>query len=134
MRLRRIHHIDFVVRDLDRAVEQYRKLFNVSPGSRERLESRGVELARFRLGETWVVLVQAIRHDSPVKHFLDKHGEGFFHIAYEVEDVQGMATALKRQGVRLMNETPRRGLEGWKLVDLAEEETLGVMTQLVEPV
>lgn len=133
MELRRIHHIDYVVRDLDRAIRQYRKIFNVPLENRERLESRGIEAARFRLGETWIILVQPIRGDSPVKRFLDKHGEGFFHIAYEVRALEEIASELKAQGIRLMNETPRRGLEGWKLLDIEMDETFGVMTQLVEP-
>jgi len=131
--LKGIHHIDYVVRDLDRAVAQYRKLFNVPLEKRERLESRGVDLARFRLGNTWIVLVQPIREDSPVKRFLDEHGEGFYHIAYEVEDLAGMVAHLQRNDVKLMNDSPRRGLEGWKLVDIDPDETFGLMTQLVDP-
>jgi methylmalonyl-CoA/ethylmalonyl-CoA epimerase len=128
-----IHHIDYVVRDLDRAIAQYRRLFDIEFGSREVLENRGVALARVRLGDIWLVLVQPIRPDSPVQRFLDEHGEGFFHIAYRVKDVAAGATALKAQGVHLLNEEPRRGVEGWKLVDLDIAETFGVMTQLVEP-
>ncbi len=133
MRLKRIHHIDYVVRDLDRAIEKYKKIFKVPLEERERLESRGVDLARFRLGDTWIILVQPIREDSPVKRFLDQHGEGFFHIAYEVRGLEKIALELKSQGIRLMNETPRQGLEGWKLLDLEIDETFGVLTQLVEP-
>lgn len=131
LKLRRIHHIDYVVRDLDLAVQQYRKIFGVSLQQRERLESRGIEAARFQLGETWIILVQPIREDSPVQRYLEKHGEGFFHIAYEVDDMAGVVSELKNLGVQLVNEAPRSGLEGWQLVDLKEEETLGVMTQLV---
>jgi methylmalonyl-CoA/ethylmalonyl-CoA epimerase len=85
-----------------------------------------------RLGDVWVVLVQPLRPDSPVQHFLDEHGEGFYHVAYRVKDVAMAAAALKATGVKLINEEPRRGVEGWKLVDLAMTETFGVMTQLVE--
>ena len=131
--LLRIHHIDYVVRDLDQAIAQYRRLFSVQIMDRECLPSRGVELARFRLGDIWVVLVQPVRHDSPVQRFLDSHGEGFFHIAYEVKDARAAADNLKARGVKLMNEEPRRGVEGWKLVDLDMSETFGLMTQLVEP-
>jgi methylmalonyl-CoA/ethylmalonyl-CoA epimerase len=129
----RIHHIDYVVRDLDRAIEKYRKIFQVPLEARERLESRGVDLARFRLGDTWVVLVQPIREESPVQKFLEKHGEGFYHVAYEVKDLEGAVSSLKANGVRLMNETPRQGVEGWKLIDIEPQETFGVMTQLVDP-
>ena len=133
MKLKRIHHIDYVVRDLNQAVARYQKLFGIPLRTRERLENRGVEIARFRLGDTWIILVQPIREDSPVRRFLDEHGEGFFHIAYEVEDLPGMVLDLKQQGVKLMNEVPRRGLEGWQLVDIEREETFGVLTQLVSP-
>ena len=44
-----------------------------------------------------------------------------------------MIPELKSLGVKLMNETPRQGSEGCKLVDLEIEETLGLMTQSVEP-
>lgn len=131
MKLKRIHHIDFVVRDLDRAVEKYQKIFQVSIKKREKLESRGVVAARFLLGDTWIILVQPVREDSPVQKFLDKYGEGFFHISYEVEDLEGLVGDLKAGGVKLMNDEPRIGLEGWKLVDLEMDETFGVMTQLV---
>ncbi len=72
MKLKRIHHIDFVVRDLDRAVEKYQKIFQVPIIKREKLESRGIEAARFMLGDTWIILVQPVSEDSPVKKFLDK--------------------------------------------------------------
>lgn len=130
---RRIHHIDFVVRDLDHAVEQYRKVLGVDPGPRESLPSRGIDLARFRIGETWMILVQPTRSDSPVAEFLNRYGEGFFHMALEVDDVESEARAMKARGVRLSNETPRTGVEGWKLIDIHMDETLGAMMQLVEP-
>ena len=131
MRLKRIHHIDFVVKDIDRAVEKYRRIFQAPMRDRERLEDRGIEAARFQLGDTWIILVQPIRPDSPVQRFLDEHGEGFFHIAYEVDEIENLVEDLKADGVQLVNERPRMGLEGWKLVDLEIAETFGVMTQLV---
>lgn len=131
MKLKRIHHIDFVVRDLDQAVEKYQKIFQVSTMEREKLENRGIESARFLLGDTWIILVQPVSGDSPVQKFLDKYGEGFFHISYEVDDLEGLVGDLKADGVKLMNDEPRIGLEGWKLVDLEMDETFGVMTQLV---
>jgi len=134
LKLERIHHIDYVVRDLDHAVKRYHKIFGVAFQERERLENRGIEAARFRLGETWIILVQPIWSDSPVKRFLDVHGEGFFHIAYEVHNLDSTVAGLKENGIRMVNDVPRRGLEGWRLVDLEQEETLGVMTQLVSPI
>ena len=44
-----------------------------------------------------------------------------------------MVAHLQRNDVKLMNDSPRRGLEGWKLVDIDPDETFGLMTQLVDP-
>jgi methylmalonyl-CoA/ethylmalonyl-CoA epimerase len=129
---RRIHHLDVVVRDLDRAVEQYRAVLGVEPGPRENLPERGIDLVRFRVGETWLILVQPTRSESPVMRFLEEHGEGFFHMAIEVDDVEARAGSLAAQGIGLVSATPRRGVEGWKLIDIEIEETLGAMVQLVE--
>ena len=131
-RPRRIHHIDVVVRDLDHAVEQYRKVLGIDPCPRESLPSRGIELARFRIGETWLILVQPISDQGPVAEFLAQNGEGFFHMAIEVDDIEARAREMKARGIRLDNDTSRLGVEGWKLIDIKIEETLGAMMQLVE--
>ena len=59
-----IHHINFLVRDLESAVTTWEQILNTPVTARDRLESRGIESARFRIGETWLVLVQPVRPDT----------------------------------------------------------------------
>jgi methylmalonyl-CoA/ethylmalonyl-CoA epimerase len=130
--VKRIHHIDYVVRDLDRAVERYRAILGAEPFPRERLESRGIEAVRFKVGESFLILVQPVA-PGPVQAFLDARGEGFFHIAYEVDEIEAEAERLEAAGVAFRDGAPRRGLEGWKLMDLDPASTFGVECQLAEP-
>ncbi len=130
---RAVHHIDFAVRDLEWATERYRLVLGREPHEREPLPERGVNLVRFRFGEIWIILVQPTREDSPVMDFLNEHGEGFFHIAYQVDDVEIAGRSLADAGIRLASGGTWHRVEGWKLLDLDIAETLGVMTQLVEP-
>lgn len=130
--LERVHHIDFVVRDLAAAAERFATIFNRQPLPRERLEHRGVELVRFDLGNLWIILVRPFRVDSPVMEYLERHGEGFFHVAYLSDDVGAEARRLVASGIRLATSEPREGVDGWKLVDLAMADTFGVMTQIIE--
>jgi methylmalonyl-CoA/ethylmalonyl-CoA epimerase len=129
---RRVHHIDIVVRDLDHAEDRYRRILGIEPLPRESLPGRGIDLVRFRIGETWLILVQPTADDSPVAAFLDEHGEGFFHMAIEVDDIEGEAKVLRSRGVRLIQEETRIGIDGWKLIDIELDETLGAMIQLIE--
>jgi methylmalonyl-CoA/ethylmalonyl-CoA epimerase len=128
----RIHHIDVVVRDLDRAEDRYRTILGVDPLPRERLPDREIELVRFRVGETWLILVRPTSTEGPVAAFLDEHGEGFFHVAIAVDDVVERARILADEGIELVNREPRIGVDGWKLVDLGICQTMGAMIQLIE--
>ena len=130
--VRRIHHIDFVVRDLDRAVEQYRKLFGLEPEPKESLPERGIDLVRFKVGETWLILVQPTGDDGPVAAYLEEHGEGYFHLAFEIDDLESAVRGMTDRGVALRDPAPRTGLEGWKLLDIEPEQTSGALMQLVE--
>ena len=85
--LRKVHHINFVVHDLDKAIGRYESLFNARFTDRESLPERGAEAARFRLGDVWIVLLQPTRPDGAIGRHLDDHGEGFFLISYQVDDV-----------------------------------------------
>jgi len=129
---RRIHHLDVVVRDLVSAEERYRTVLGVEPLPRESLPERGIDLVRFRVGESWLILVQPTRPDGPVAAFLEENGEGFFHVAVAVDDIEERAATLTSEGIRLTNREPRTGVDGWKLVDIEIDETFGAMVQLVE--
>lgn len=129
---RRVHHIDVVVHDLDQAEDRYRRVLGIEPRPRESFTERGIDLVRFRVGETWLILVQPTSDDGPVAAFLQEHGEGFFHMAIEFQDVEEQARALEEREIRLVNSEPRTGIDGWKLIDIELDETLGAMIQLVE--
>ncbi len=130
--IERIHHIDFVVRDLELAIDRWTRLLDRSPRDREELPGRGVVLARFQVGEIWIILVQPTRDDSPVQTYLNTFGEGFFHIAWAVEDLEVEAERLHETGLAGVSDQPRRGVEGWRLLDIDAGAMFGVMSQLVE--
>ena len=130
--IKRIHHIDYVVRDLDQAVASYEKTFQLQMEEKLRFDERGVELAWFHLEGIKIILVSPIRLDSPVQKFLDNHGEGFFHIAYEVDDLDAATEHFKGNAIQMVSDQKRSGVEGWDIIDLDLKETFGVFTQLIE--
>ena len=93
--LQRIHHINFVVNDLDRAVAQYEQLFGLNFSPHETLNPRGVKTARTRLGQVWLVLVEPTDPNGVPGRHLAEHGEGFFLISYKVDDVTDAAARVR---------------------------------------
>jgi len=130
--LKRVHHINFLVKDLEQAAARYQDILGVDFTQRDELPDRGVKIARARLGEIWIVLVQPIESQGvPAKH-LKRHGEGFFLISYQVEDVLVAAAKVTAAGVVPVNSEPRQGLDDWQVLDLPADDLFGVSTQLVQ--
>jgi methylmalonyl-CoA/ethylmalonyl-CoA epimerase len=130
--LNRIYHLGYAVEDIEAASEFYKNNFGATPGEPEVVEEQGIVATMIRVGESQIELVQPTRSDSPVGRFLAKRGEGFHHVAFEVDDLREALAELKRNGVYLLDEEPRTGAGGMKIAFVHPEGAFGVLTELVE--
>ena len=69
-------------------------------------------------------------NESVVAKFIDKRGEGIHHICFEVDDIERAISELRSKGVELVDEKPRLGLEGDKIVFLKPKSAHGVLIEL----
>lgn len=130
--LGRIYHLGYAVEDLAVAARFYRDNFDVEPGEPEVIEDQGTKATMFRVGDSMIEFVQPIRPDSPVGKFIAKRGEGFHHVAFEVEDIEAALKRLKANGVELIDEEPRPGAGGSRVAFIHPKGAFGVLTELVE--
>jgi len=130
--IKRIHHINFIVEDLEKALSRYRVLFGEPAGEPEVLPQRGVKLARFMVGEVWLILVQPLSDEGVPAQYLKKHGEGFFLMSCQVDDVRKAASLVSSRGIGVLDDHPRQGLDDWKVMDLSSDDLFGADFQLVE--
>jgi methylmalonyl-CoA/ethylmalonyl-CoA epimerase len=130
--MNKIHHINFVVKDLGAAVKQYEKLFGLLFENTENHPSRPVATARCKLGEVWLVLVQPLQDDCVPGKVLKEKGEGFFLISYEVDDLSKTIDNIKSQGGEMIDLEPREGISNWQVADIDPSNTFGVLTQICQ--
>jgi methylmalonyl-CoA/ethylmalonyl-CoA epimerase len=130
--LNRIYHLGYAVEDIEAASRFYRENFGADPGEPEVVEDQGIVATMFRVGESTIELVQPTRLDSPVRKFLAKRGEGFHHVAFQVDDLKRALAELKENGVELIDEEPRRGAGGTRMAFVHPKSAFGVLTELVE--
>ena len=128
----RIHHINFLFRDLDAAMERFETLFGLGPFRVDELIERGVRTARVRLGDAWLVLVAPTRADSVPGRYLDAHGEGFFLLSLGVPDLAAAIAAMNTRLPAGEMGPVRRGLDEWQVADLPVDSTFGIQLQLTE--
>ena len=130
MKIKRIAHIGVAVADTDEAGKFYSQMMDLPLDRQETLGELKVSFVP--VGETNIELVQSTTPDGVMTKFIDKRGEGIHHIAYEVEDIDEALQELKTKGVRLVDQEPRPGAHGTRVVFLHPKATNGVLTELVE--
>jgi methylmalonyl-CoA/ethylmalonyl-CoA epimerase len=130
--LKKIYHLGYAVEDIEAASRFYEEHFGARVGEPEEVEEQGIVATMFDVGESKIELVQPTRSDSPVGKFLQKKGEGFHHVAFQVEDLEAALAELKENGVELIDEKPRVGAGGTRMAFLHPKDAHGVLTELVE--
>ena len=128
----KIHHLGIAVESLRAAVPVFAKLLEKSPDWEEVVEEQKVRVAVFRLGESYLELLEATSEDSPIATFLSKRGQGIHHLTLAVHDLAGTLQKLASDGVRLIDREPRRGVGNELVAFLHPSSTAGVLIELVE--
>jgi len=99
----RFVHLGIVVKDLDAAVKS-----SVMIGAKlmgERIEAAPPEsadrvLMQFvKLGDTELEFFQPVYGRNMISEFLEKHGEGVHHLAYEVGSFEAEISRLRQSGI-----------------------------------
>ncbi|HSR45461.1 MAG TPA: methylmalonyl-CoA epimerase [Acidimicrobiia bacterium] len=132
MKLINLDHVAIAVPDLDQAIAEYRRQYEVEPLFREVVEEQGVEEAMIPLGGSFVQLIRPLRADSPVGRFLARNGPGLHHVAYAVASIEDALDHLRSEGIRLVDESPRIGGRGAKIAFVHPKELAGTLIELVE--
>jgi methylmalonyl-CoA/ethylmalonyl-CoA epimerase len=128
----KISHIGIAVTNIDESLPFYRDVLGMTFEGTEVVAEQKVKVAFLAIGESRIELLEPTADDSPVAKFLDKNGPGIHHVAYEVNDLEGRLAALKAEGVRLVDEYPRRGAHNTRIAFLHPKASGGVLTELCE--
>ena len=129
----KIDHIAIAVENLDEAIATYETVFGAKVAHREVVGDFGVEIATIIAGDTAIELLEAKRDDSPIRKFVDTRGPGLHHLAFAVADIHEALRELREAGIRLIDETPRRGKENSLVAFIHPKATDHVLYELVQP-
>ena len=127
----RLHHVGYVVSDLDAAARNYERL-GFTDGERHEIPEQKIVAMTFRAGHGWLELIQPTDPEGPIARYMAKRGEGTHHVAFEVDDITEELARLRTDGVRLIDEVPRRGAHGWRIAFIHPESCNGILTELVQ--
>jgi methylmalonyl-CoA epimerase len=126
-----LEHIGIAVKNLKDAIKVYEAL-GLHVESIEAVEEQKVTTAFIPCGSVNLELLEAIGHEGPVAKFIEKRGEGIHHISIRVPDLQARLDELKEKGIKLVDETPRKGAHNSKIAFIHPKAMKGVLIELCE--
>jgi methylmalonyl-CoA/ethylmalonyl-CoA epimerase len=128
---RRLDHVGVVVHSIDESLKTYCEQLGFKLLQRLLIPEQQVEAAFLDAGNSTIELIAPTDTTSGTARFLQNRGEGTHHVCYEVEDLVAALAELRAQGVRLIDETPRRGVHGL-VAFVHPKATHGMMIELLQ--
>lgn len=127
-----VDHIGIAVADLDTAVSFYTQAFGAVVTERYDLPHDQVRLVFLDAGGVLLELLQPLGDDGPVARFLERRGQGLHHLAFLVPDITEALADARRQGRRLIDQSPRPGAGGRLIAFLHPNTSHGVLIELIQ--
>lgn len=127
-----VDHIGIAVRSIDESLSYYTKTLSLPLLAIEEVESQKVRVAFIDAGNVKIELLESTDKNGAVAKFIEKRGEGIHHIAFQVEDIRTRMQSLKKEGVQLLQEDPKKGAGGAEVAFLHPKSSYGVLYELCE--
>ena len=130
-----VSHVGIAVADLDAAIERYTLLLGRPPKVVAEVADMGVKVAVFETENAvggHIELLAATDPENSIARFVTRQGEGLHHVCIYVDDIEERLAALKAEGLRLIDETPRVGALGNRIAFVHPQGGHGVLIELEE--
>jgi catechol 2,3-dioxygenase-like lactoylglutathione lyase family enzyme len=127
------HHICIVVKDIDKTKDYYESI-GIGPWvdypplveytKLNVMDEKGFFASRFvytMIGDLQLQLVQPGEGRTIYKDFLEKRGEGVFHIGFEVDDIEAADKQLADNGLKVLASGRRDDGSGFSYLDTRQD-------------
>ena len=123
-----IHHVSYLVPDLDAAIESYARTLGAVVSGRGAVANLG-EVVFLQVGS---VEVEFIQPEDPSA--LEASGGGWVvhHMAYAVEDLDGVVRQHRDRGYRFLTDEPFTNFMGYRLIYFDPADTGGCRVHLTD--
>ena len=127
----KLHHLAIVVKNMDEAIQFYTSIgvgpFEDYPPLKEYIKLdvpdevgfHKVKIKVVQIGPIQIQLIQPGEGKSHYKDFLEKKGEGVYHLGFVVDDVEDSEADLRKLGLKVLSRGRREDGSGFSYLDTA---------------
>ena len=132
MKILGIEHIGIAVDDLNKTSSFWGNILNILHTHTEVVESEQVKTTIFDTKKGKIELLSPSSSSSAIKKFIKNKGSGIHHVCLEVDDINHAIIKLKENNISIINNKPKIGAEGYKIIFIHPKSTGGVLVELAE--
>ena len=127
----KLHHVAIVVRNMDEAIQFYTSIgigpFEDYPPLKEYVKLNvpdevgfhNVKIKWVQIGPIQIQLICPGEGKSHYKDFLERKGEGVYHLGFVVDDIEHSESKLKKLGLHVLSSGRRKDGSGFSYLDTA---------------
>jgi methylmalonyl-CoA/ethylmalonyl-CoA epimerase len=130
--IEKIDHLGIAVESLADTIPIFRDLLGLELLEEEEVPEQKVRVAKFRVGDVDIELLEPTSPESPIAKFLSARGQGIHHIAYKTDDICGQIEKLVDKGAAMIDNVPRTGAGGMKIAFIHPKSTAKILTEICE--
>ena len=128
----KLAHIGIAVKSIQEKLKIWRDIFGLKLQMIEDVPEQKIKVAVLEIGDINIELIEPSGEDSTVNKFIEKRGEGLHHLCFEVENIDSVLSEMKKQGIKLIDEVPRKGASGKKIAFIHPKDMGGVLIELCQ--
>ena len=129
-----IEHVGIAMENMDGISSFFSDILGLEYSGSEKIDDQQVITDIFNTGRGKLEFLQATDPDSPISKFIEKKGVGMHHIALLVDNIRAALDYLQKEGIDLIDTTPRIGAEGLHIAFLHPRSTKGILVELCQKV
>ncbi len=141
IKVRQVGQIGMIVKDIDAAVQFYKRFFGVNqivafdvPDAHCELKGKpctyDMKMGFTMLGDLQVEFIQEVKGPSPYSEFIARHTEGIQHLGYYVDDLDAELASITAAGIGVYAQGELLGTR-WAYLDTGTSGG-GVIQELLE--
>ena len=130
MKILAIDHIGIAVNNLEEALRFYIETLGLTAAPIEDHPEQGLRIARVRVGEIELELIEAQDWERTMQRHLPHKGLGVYHVGLRVADVDAAVGELEQGHVPIIDHAPREG-DCMRVSFLHPDAAQGTLIELV---
>jgi methylmalonyl-CoA/ethylmalonyl-CoA epimerase len=129
--IKMIDHIGFVVKNTEETVKILSNLLGFSVLETTEVPEQGFRSTLISKEKATIELIEPISSEGAIARFLEKRGEGFHHISFQVDNIDHEVKALRAEGAQLVSEEPEQVTKTARSIFIHPKSTAGILIELV---